>query len=212
MKKLIYPLFIAFILWFWMFCPLTASMFDFWFMMSLAAAVLIFISFFEDGKELLHAIRFSWKDIGIGIASAAVLWGFFWLGNFISTRIFPFAAGQIGNVYALKNDAPPAVIAGLLLFLIGPAEEIFWHGFIQTNIAKICKTTSNIHHFIFTVGITTLIYSLIHLPSLNFMLIMAAMVCGLFWSILYYFNKNLLTVIISHALWDCAVFILFPIS
>jgi membrane protease YdiL (CAAX protease family) len=44
------------------------------------------------------------------------------------------------------------------------------------------------------------------------MLIMAALVCGAFWGLLYMLNKNLLTVLVSHALWDVAVFILFPIS
>jgi len=205
MKKLIIPIVVAFVLWFIMFAPLTTGKINFWGAMSISAIVLLTFTFCIEKKNLLKNIRFSWKDCAIGIGSAAILWGIFWLGNFFSTLIFPFAEGQIGGVYAMKEGNNFAIIALLLLLLIGPAEEIFWHGFVQQNL-------STQFSWWLSIGLTTLIYTLVHLPSLNFMLIMAAMVCGLFWGILYYFNKNLLTVIISHALWDVSVFILFPIS
>ncbi|MBO7226767.1 MAG: CPBP family intramembrane metalloprotease, partial [Bacteroidales bacterium] len=60
--------------------------------------------------------------------------------------------------------------------------------------------------------VTTAIYTLVHVASFNFMLIMAAMVCGVFWSLMYSWKKNLLPLIISHALWDVTVFIVFPIA
>ena len=207
MKKLFFPVLIAFILWFVMFTPvnLPTHSINFWLKMTVSTVLLIFLAFFIDRKEICRSFRFSWKDLFSGIGSAVVLWGIFWLGNIVSTCIFPFAARQIDGVYAMKNGSNPVVICLLLLFLIGPAEEIFWRGFVQRNFTKNFG-------IVLSVGLTALIYTLVHLPSFNFMLIMAAMVCGLFWGLLYYYNKNLLTVIISHALWDCAVFILFPIS
>ena len=205
MKKLVVPIVVAFVLWFVMFSPQTSGLLNFWLAMSISAVVLTTLSFAIDGKEVRDSIRFSWKDLAIGVVSAAVLWGIFWVGNFVSTKIFDFASGQIGSVYAMKDGENQTLIAILLLLLIGPAEEIFWHGFVQRNFSKK-------YGFLLTVGLTTLIYSVVHLPSLNFMLIMSAMVCGAFWGTLYYCNKNLLTTIVSHALWDCAVFIVFPIS
>jgi membrane protease YdiL (CAAX protease family) len=51
----------------------------------------------------------------------------------------------------------------------------------------------------------------VHLPSGNFMLIMAAMVCGIVWGGLYWLMpKNLKAIIISHALWDAAAFVWLP--
>jgi membrane protease YdiL (CAAX protease family) len=44
------------------------------------------------------------------------------------------------------------------------------------------------------------------------MLIGAAAVCGLFWGLLYQWRKNIFTVIVSHAVWDVVVMVLFPIS
>lgn len=86
-----------------------------------------------------------------------------------------------------------------------PAEEIFWRGYIQKNLSL---TWTPDRGFI----ITILIYSLVHLSKFNFMLIMAAAVAGFVWGLAYrFFPERLGAIIISHALWDCAVFIRFPI-
>ena len=43
------------------------------------------------------------------------------------------------------------------------------------------------------------------------MLIMAAMVCGIFWGGLYWLMPNhLKAIIVSHALWDAAAFVWLP--
>ena len=104
----------------------------------------------------------------------------------------------------MKDGANPLLLSLLLAFVIGPAEEIFWRGYIQRSlIGKYGEWTALIA--------TTIIYTLVHVWSFNFILIMAAMVCGIFWGLLYKYNKNLVTLIISHAVWDVSVFILFPI-
>ena len=205
MKKLVIAIVTAFVLWFLMFSPLTAGYVNFWLAMSLSAVVLTAMAFTMRGRLIFSNMRFSWRDLAIGVGSAAVLWGVFWLGNFLSVRMFDFAQGQVANVYAMKMSENQLIIGMLLLFVIGPAEEIFWHGLVQSELTK--KIASP-----WVIVVTTLIYSLVHLPSLNFMLIMAAFVCGLFWSTIYYYNRNLLTVVVSHALWDVSVFVLFPIS
>ncbi len=205
MKKLVIAIVTAFVLWFLMFSPLTAGYVNFWLTMSLAAVVLTAMAFAMRGRLIISSMGFSWRDLAIGVGSAAVLWGVFWLGNFLSVRMFDFAQGQVAGVYAMKTGENQLIIGMLLLFVIGPAEEIFWHGLVQSELTK--KIPSP-----WVIVVTTLIYSLVHLPSLNFMLIMAAFVCGLFWSTMYYYNRNLLTVLVSHALWDVSVFVLFPIS
>ena len=61
-------------------------------------------------------------------------------------------------------------------------------------------------------AVSTLLYALVHAGSCNFMLVMAALVAGLVWSALYrFFPRHFAAIILSHALWDVAVFIWFPI-
>ena len=205
MKKLVVAIVTAFVLWFVMFCPGIAGFVNFWYAMTFSAIVLTALSFAMGKGLIVRSIHFSWKDIGIGVGSAAVLWGVFWLGNYFSKLLFDFAEGQVQSVYAIKSCGNQWLIALTLLLVIGPAETLFWQGFVQNAIAEKLR-------FPWVIIVTALIYSAVHLPSLNFMLTMAALVCGLFWCALYYYNRNLLTIIVSHALWDVSVFILFPIS
>ena len=205
MKKLVISIIVAFVLWTVMFSPWTKEYVYFWTAMSISAVVLISISFIFYGKEIKQSIWWSWKDAGIGVLSAAVLWGIFWLGNYFSTLLFPFAESQIGGIYNMKSGENYWVVGLLLLFVIGPAEEIFWRGYVQQRLGKRFSVVGSMI-------LATAVYTLVHIASFNFMLIMAAMVCGVFWSLMYSWKKNLLPLIISHALWDVAVFIVFPIA
>jgi len=72
----------------------------------------------------------------------------------------------------------------LLILLVGPAEEIFWRGYVQRTLESICGAWV-------ALVVTGLIYTLVHIWSFNFMLIMSALVCGAFWGLLYKYNKNL---------------------
>lgn len=202
-KKVVLPVLIAAFLWFLMFSKWTSHLFNFWIGISISAAILMVITIVLR-KEVLKQFEFNWKSIGLGIAAAAVLWVVFYFGEFFSSLLFGFARDQVDGIYALKDGQNKLWIALGLLFVMGPAEEIFWRGYVQQSlIAKYGEWGAFF--------IATLIYTLVHIWSFNFMLIMAAMVCGIFWGLMYRYNKNLVPLIISHSLWDVAVFILFPI-
>ena len=108
-------------------------------------------------------------------------------------------------IYGMKDGTSGRLISLLLLLIIGPAEEIFWRGYVQRTLEA---EGSADKAFI----ITTLAYTLVHIPSLNPMLILAAMVCGIAWGGLYrLFPDRLPAIILSHALWDAAAFVWFPL-
>lgn len=195
---------VAAVLWFIMFSPWTSPHLDFWIMMSCSAAILTalagkFCPGIWKGKE------FRLYDIALGIAIAAVLWGIFFIGDLVSSAIFGFARPQVDMIYGIKGGTSPWLLSGLLLFLIGPAEELFWRGYIQRSLSD--RWGKNIG-----AAVTLAIYSAIHIPSWNFMLVMAAFTAGLVWGLLYrFFPERLWAIVISHAVWDAAVFVWFPI-
>lgn len=203
MKKIVIPVIVAVLFWFVMFSPWTKDYVNFWITMGFAGTTLVLMSAFPL-NSFKKQFSLNAKDIFIGIASAAVLYFVFLLGEYLSTQWFDFARGQVDNIYAMKEGENTVFLSLLLLLLVGPAEEIFWRGHVQRLLGeKYGEWTAFI--------LTILIYTLVHIWSFNFMLIMAAMVCGAFWGLLYKYNKNLITLIISHAVWDVSVFILFPI-
>ena len=195
---------IAAVLWTIMFSPWTAPHVNFWVMMTCSGLALTAYSTWAQ-KGWWEDIKLDASNIILGIALAAALWGIFWVGDKLSSLMFDFARPQVNLIYGMKEGENPWVLTFLMLFIIGPAEEIFWRAYIQKNFSK--RWNPNIGFIV-----TTLVYSLVHISKFNFMLIMAAMVAGIVWGLAYrFFPEKLGAIIISHAIWDCAVFIWFPI-
>ena len=200
---------IAALLWFIMFSPWTAPHVPFWGAMALSSCILLALSFvfFPDWHK---GLRLTLPQIGLGIAIAAVMWGIFWLGDKLSSLMFSFARPQVDNIYALKDGSMKWLLAAQLLLLTGPAEEIFWRGCLQRAIGNRLGASGNAR--LWAALITLAVYTLIHIWSFNFMLVMAALVAGAVWGLLYYLKPQWLpALIVSHAIWDAAVFVVFPI-
>lgn len=204
MKRLLFTIVLATVLWTVMFSPWTAPHVNFWWAMTGSATVLsLFATLFRPGWW--RKVRFTATDIFLGIAIAVALWGVFWVGDKLSQLMFDFARPQVDTIYSMKDGESPWLLTALMLFLIGPAEEIFWRGYVQQTLSE--RWTPDMGFVV-----TTLIYALVHAGSFNFMLTMAALVAGAAWGLLYrFFPNRFAAIIISHALWDVAVFIWFPI-
>jgi membrane protease YdiL (CAAX protease family) len=197
---------VAALLWFYMFSPWTQGQPNFWIVMTFSGLVLttLAFSFTPDRKELLKVEK-PLLQLGAGILIALLLWCVFWVGDKASSALFDFARYQVDGVYAMKTGLQPSVIAVLLLLIIGPAEELFWRGYVQ-------RTMTKLHDPNIAFIVTTIIYALVHIWSGNFMLVMAALTAGAAWGLLYrFFPKSLPALIVSHALWDALVFVIIPI-
>ncbi len=145
------------------------------------------------------------KTLVFGLVSAAVLYLIFWAGKEFSSAIFPFAGHQIGSIYSKGKDVPLWIVFLLLFFITGPCEELYWRGFLQSELMNRFGSRNGWL-------LTTLLYSGVHIWSFNFMLIGAAFVAGAFWGAMYWRTGNLLPVIISHSLWSAFIFAVIPLS
>ena len=204
-NRLLIAILIAALLWFFMFSPWTAGLMNFWIAMGVSAIILVSICRFTV-KDFYKQFEINTKGVVIGIVSAAVLYGVFYIGNYLSTAWFDFAKPQIGNIYGMKEGSNLWLIGLLLLVVVGPAEEIFWRGFVQRALTV--KYGNWVAFFV-----TTLIYALVHIWSFKFYIIMEAFFFGGVWGfiVIYFFKNIIFTINISHALWDVAVFVVFPI-
>ena len=182
--------------------------FNFWVEMTIAASLLAGLGLYfnhRNGEAInFRLYYFEPKYIIIGIISAAILYLVFYTGNIVSKLILPFAEKQITGVYSNKSMLNPVIIGLLLVFIIGPAEEVFWRGFVQDTLAE--KFGDNAGWII-----ASLIYAGVHIVALNFMLFMAALICGFFWGWIFKKYKSVWPGIISHVLWDLTIFILLPV-
>lgn len=151
----------------------------------------------------IEDVKFDWKNIAGGVGLAVVLWGVFWLGDKASAWLFDFARPQVELIYGMKTGENPWLLSILLLILIGPAEEIFWRGYVQNALSK--RWSPNVGFIV-----ATLVYALVHIWSFNFMLVMAALVVGAIWGLAYrLYPQKLGALIVSHAVWDVAYLLCF---
>lgn len=204
MKKLSFTILLAAVLWTVMFSPWTAPAVNFWWMMTGSALTLsVLATLFRPGWW--REVKWTLPNILLGISIAVALWVVFWVGDKVSTLLFDFARPQVNLIYGMKEGESPWLLAVLMLFLIGPAEEIFWRGYVQHTLSARLNPNAG---FV----VATALYALVHAGSCNFMLIMAALVAGIVWGALYrFFPDRFAAIILSHSLWDAAVFIFFPI-
>ena len=175
----------------------------FWIKISFSAATLAILSFWLQ-PDLKEHIKISGTAIWVGLLSAAILYFIFWTGKALSSLILPFAGQQIGGIYAKGAGTSMWVIALLLFFITGPAEEFYWRGYLQKNLMVRFGPWQGWL-------LATIIYAAVHIWSFNFMLIGAAFVAGAFWGAMYGYFKNLTPVIISHSVWSMVVFAVFPL-
>ena len=229
MRRIVFSISLAALFWFLMFFPYLGldlgaldfshstfhfSLPSFWVLMTCASLTLTVLAIALGGWPRLRA---DWRELVLGAGIAVVLWCLFWTGDKLSQLLFDFARPQVDMIYGIKDGASPTLIGLLLLFIIGPGEEIFWRGYIQERFCrhfvgrqsdtKVAPTRARNLAFV----CATAAYTLIHVPSLNFMLVMAALVCGLAWGLLYrLIPQHFTAIVVSHALWDAAAFVWFP--
>mgnify|MGYP000851691889 FL=1 len=208
MKKCVWlSVLLAFVLWFLVF---VVQPFNFWLMMSFNTLLLSGITL-ACGSLKKADLRPTRSDVLIGIGSALALYLIFFVGNEALSLIEKWLPGlgihksqNIGSIYANRGSLPPAAVAGLLFFPIGFGEEFYWRGFVQRFFHhRLGKWTA--------LAITTALYVAVHLCTANPVLVLAALVCGVFWGGLYALTGRLPAVLLSHMIWDPLIFVLFPI-
>jgi membrane protease YdiL (CAAX protease family) len=154
--------------------------------------------------EPLSLFPFRSRHLWLGLVSAFVLYGIFWIGKEASSALLPFASREISSIYLIRTQLNALAIGLLVFFVMGPAEEIYWHGFVQRSLSRRLGPL---------VGalLNSAIYGLIHGFAMNVMLVLAAAICGLFWGWLYQREGSLIPVILSHSVRDVMIFVIFPI-
>ena len=181
----------------------------FWLHLALSVAALCGVALIMERGAMRAALRDTGgygvvKAVSLGLASAAVLYVVFLLGNITARTLLPFGGVEIDAVYGLGATTPRWVIAILLILVVGPGEEFFWRGYVQRRLSAEFGWSG--------LAASVLAYGGVHVVTCNLMLILAALVCGSFWALLYHRYHSLRINMISHAAWAVTIFVLCPMS
>lgn len=154
-------------------------------------------------EPALRRERPRWRDLVVGLSSAAALHGVFQVGDRIARRIMPVGEGEIAAIYRLRTLAPRPAIATALALVIGPGEELFWRGLVQRSLQpRFGRVGATL--------LTSSLYGGIHLVSENLTLTGAAAVAGGFWGALFAYEQRLPGLVVSHVVWDIWIFLIAP--
>ncbi|MBI5404026.1 MAG: CPBP family intramembrane metalloprotease [Ignavibacteriae bacterium] len=202
MKFLIYIVLASF-LWFVMF---VLKPMNFWVMMAFSTSVLYAVSIFHY-REQLKKDFFNLKEISIGISGAALLYLIFLFGKYIldSFGIIPNHNQNISSVYANREALPSWTVALLLFFPIGFGEEMFWRGYIQRHLSERYNKWTGLL-------ITVFFYTVVHIPTMNPVLVLASFIVGLYWGLIFLWRGNITAAVLSHMLWDPFIFVILPVN
>lgn len=173
----------------------------FWSRMTVTGASLGALSLLLEPEH--RKLSFRVKHLIEGGAIAAGLYGIFRMGDKMARRIMPNGAGDIQEIYDLRNGQDPFRVGARLAFVIGPAEELFWRGHLQRRLTTEHGTLKGALE-------AALAYGGVHLVSGNPTLVGAASVAGAWWSTWAALGVDMESLILSHIIWDVMIFLIAP--
>jgi membrane protease YdiL (CAAX protease family) len=140
-------------------------------------------------------VRIGPSETLLGLATAAGLYGIFRVGDTVAREIMPRGGEEIGDIYGLRSLRPKEELAARLAMVIGPAEELFWRGFVQRRTGYLTATA---------------LYGGAHIVTENATLIGAATIAGAYWGLLRTMGMPLGALVVSHVAWDIWIFLVAP--
>jgi uncharacterized protein len=191
-------------LWFFAFSPLVpVHEAYFWEMIIASAVVMLGIAHVFQSHERERLFYADIKLITIGFLFAALLYAGTWCSAWVLRQLVPPIEEYIRSLYAVRFQTSPPVIL-VALFLIAPAEELFWRGFVQNRLMRRYGEWNGI-------VLMSVMYAAVHLWAWNPLLIAAAFFFGLFWGWCFLKFDSLVPNLISHLCWDILLFIIAPL-
>lgn len=113
------------------------------------------------------------------------------------------AYAHVHTLFELRHQLPAPFVALILVVAVAPAEELFWRGYVQSIFSQ------RISHS-YAVAAMAATDALIHAATGNYILVVAAAFFGYMWGLLRNSSQSLVPCVISHAVWDVCVFLVYP--
>lgn len=146
-----------------------------------------------------NAQKITLSSIFISLTASLILYAIFYIGGEIS---YQFGIGYLVlNIYNMLLSVNKIGL-GIALIIIGIMEEMYWRGFLQNIFID-----NNVSH---PWVLSTIYYSIVHIATFNYILVIAAFIVGLITGYIAY-KFGLMYSILTHVVWLEIVIVLFPV-
>lgn len=166
---------------------------------ALGVAVLVF-----DRPAASRLLQPSPPLVLLGAAAGGVLAAFTYLLYPVLARLAPFIATDTARLYAAFR-APSLVIATVALGPVVLGEELVWRGVVQAALVRRLRPWGG-------VTLAAAAYALAHAPLGSALLVIVALLCGLFWGALRATTSSLVPTLVAHLVWDLLVLLWLPLD
>lgn len=133
-------------------------------------------------------------DIGVGLVSGAALYAVFWLGEQALVMVLPKLAAEVGDLYQVRGRTSVWFMP-LVLTIAAPGEELFFRGLVQRQAG---------------VAIALVVYGAVHVWERKAILVLAALIGGVWWGGLLVWTGGLIAPTVSHLLWCLMIIVWRP--
>jgi membrane protease YdiL (CAAX protease family) len=168
----------------------------FWTRAALAGAAIAAYAIAVEPHVIAHLLtRPRWElDGAVGVASGVVLYAVFWIGEQVLVILLPTLAAEVGDLYDVRGETKPAYVP-LILAVAAPAEELFFRGLVQQRAG---------------IAIAVVVYGAVHLWERKVILVLAAVLGGLYWGALLSLTGGLVAPVVSHLVWAMLIIVWRP--
>jgi membrane protease YdiL (CAAX protease family) len=191
MKKLVIPIG-------WALAMAAARFLDPLLTILIAATTMMAIVLWRERALMRELFRVTQRTLAFGGAAAAAMLAVTYLATPLLIRWIPSIGARAHEIYLrfLTDRTALVILAAVLPVIV--AEEVLWRGAFQQGMGK------------WGVIVTAAVYAIAHAPLGSMLLVVVALVCGLYWSALRAFSGSLIPSLCAHIVWDMAL-IVFPL-
>ncbi len=171
----------------------------------IATGCMVAVAVASGGYRRLFAPR-AWT-LALGLASAAGLYALFYAGNLAIGAFHPLGVGAQAetSIYALiASSGNPLPLQVLVLAFDSVGFESYFRGTLQSMAAPRLGRAAP-----FAVAAVD---ALIHVASFNILWVVATFLADSVWGLTYYRTGDLSSSMLSHFVWDVAIFMIAPIG
>jgi uncharacterized protein len=150
--------------------------------------------------------RIVWSSIGVGLASATLLYLVFFVGGSVVSAYHPFGITSASetSIYSLiSSPSNPLYLQVVVLLFDSAGYESFFRGVLQNRLRPRVG--------IMAAPAVALFDAALHIATLNPLWVGATFVTDLVWGLTYHYGKGAQASFTSHLVWDIAIFIIWPI-
>jgi uncharacterized protein len=177
-----------------------------WLSTGLAALVGVAATLAVARGELLSLLRPSARQVGLGLAAGVLMVLATHALYPLGLALVPGLGERVASLYE-ELRAPPGPRAAVpLLLLVVFSEELVFRGLLVALLERLGMSRSGV------VLAATALYVVPQLAGGSPVLAMLAVACGLVWTAQRVLGGSLVAPLLTHVLWDLAVFVWWPLS